>query len=108
MSVAELLSTLQTLSRADKLKVMQFLVQELAVEEKALLLQPGATYAVWSPYNSHDATQQLAALLEEDKQANLKVPLPKGDQLLNLPLHAFKLIHHLSIGEPNYSQAIAF
>jgi hypothetical protein len=70
MSVAELLSTLQTLSRADKLKVMQFLVQELAAEEEALLLQPGATYSVWSPYNSHDAAQKLAALLEEDKQAN--------------------------------------
>lgn len=70
MSVVELLSTLQTLSRADKLKVMQFLVQELAAEEEALLLQPGATYSVWSPYNSHDAAQKLAALLEEDKQAN--------------------------------------
>ena len=70
MSVAELLSTLQTLSRADKLKVVQFLVQELAAEEEALLLQPGATYSVWSPYNSHDAAQKLAALLEEDEQAN--------------------------------------
>ena len=70
MSVVELLSTLQTLSRADKLKVMQFLVQELVAEEEALSLQPGATYSVWSPYNSHDAAQKLAALLEEDKQAN--------------------------------------
>ena len=70
MSVAELLSTLQTLSRADKLKVMQFLVQELAAEEEALLLQPGATYSVCSPYNSHDAAQKLAVLLEEDKQVN--------------------------------------
>ena len=70
MSYSELLSTLQTLSRADKLKVMQFLVQELAAEEEALLLQPGATYSVWSPYNSHNAAQKLAVLLEEDKQAN--------------------------------------
>ena len=70
MSYSQLLSTLQTLSRADKLKVMQFLVQELAAEEEALLLQPGATYSVWSPYNSHDAAQKLAVLLEEDKQAN--------------------------------------
>lgn len=70
MSYSELLSTLQTLSRADKLKIMQFLVQELAAEEEALLLQPGATYSVWSPYNSHDAAQKLAVLLEEDKQAN--------------------------------------
>ena len=70
MSYSKLLSTLQTLSRADKLKIMQFLVQELAAEEEALLLQPGATYSVWSPYNSHNAAQKLAVLLEEDKQAN--------------------------------------
>ncbi len=70
MSYSELLPTLQTLSRADKLKVMQFLVQELAAEEEALLLQPGATYSVWSPYNSHEAAQKLAALLEEERQAN--------------------------------------
>lgn len=70
MSVAELLSIFQTLFRADKLKVMQFLVQELAAEKEALLLQPGATYPAWSPYNSHDTAQKLAALLEQDKQAN--------------------------------------
>lgn len=70
MSVVELLSTLQMLSRADKLKVMQFLVQELAAEEEALLLQSGAKYSVWSPYNSHDAAQKLADLLEEDKRGN--------------------------------------
>ena len=48
---------------------MQFLVQELAAEE-ALLLQPGATYLIWSPYISHDAAQKLAALLSEDTQTN--------------------------------------
>jgi len=70
MSVAELFPTLRNLSRAEKLRVMQFLVQELASEEEALLLQPGATYHVWSPYNSHNAVQKLAALLEEDRQAS--------------------------------------
>ncbi|MCM0588953.1 MAG: hypothetical protein ACSI46_02435 [Gloeotrichia echinulata DVL01] len=70
MSVAQLLPTLRNLSRAEKLQIMQFLVQELAAEEEALLLKPGTTYHVWSPYNSHDAAQKLAALLEEDKQVN--------------------------------------
>ncbi|MDZ8224378.1 MULTISPECIES: hypothetical protein [unclassified Nostoc] len=69
MSVADLFPTLHNLSRADKLKVMQFLVQELATEE-ALSLQPGVTYHVWSPYNSHEAANKLAALLEEDRQVN--------------------------------------
>lgn len=70
MSVAELFPSLQNLSRAEKLRVIQFLVQELASEEEALLLQPGATYHVWSPYNSHNAAQKLAVLLAEDRQAS--------------------------------------
>ncbi len=61
MSYSELLSTLKALSRIDKLKVMLFLVQKLAAEKQALLLQPGATYSIWLPYNSYDAAQKLAA-----------------------------------------------
>lgn len=63
MTVTELFSTLRNLSRADKLKVMQFLVVELAQEEEPSL-QPGATYPVWSPLNSHEAAHKLAQLLE--------------------------------------------
>lgn len=70
MNLAELFPTLQNLSRADKLKIMQFLVSELAREEEALLLENGATYQLWSPYNSHDAAQKLAQLLEEDQADN--------------------------------------
>ncbi|KYC40414.1 hypothetical protein WA1_26750 [Scytonema hofmannii PCC 7110] len=70
MSIADLLPTLQKLSRADKLKVMQFLVQEMATVEEILSLQPGETYHVWSPYNSHKASQKLATLLKEDKQTS--------------------------------------
>jgi hypothetical protein len=55
MSVAELLPALKTLSRDEKLRVMQFLVQELTIEEEADLIQDGATYHVWSPLNSHKA-----------------------------------------------------
>lgn len=65
MTVIELLPSLKTLSRADKLKVMQFLIMELAQEEAASL-QPGATYAVWSPLNSHAAAAQLTQLLASE------------------------------------------
>ena len=70
MSVTELLSTLKALPREDKLKVMQFLTDELANEVAASLLQPGATYHIWSPYNPHGASQKLMALLEEDQQTD--------------------------------------
>ncbi|MDZ7959160.1 MAG: hypothetical protein RMY34_14990 [Aulosira sp. DedQUE10] len=46
MSIAELFPTLRNLSRAEKLQIMQFLVQELA-DEEALSLQPETTYLKW-------------------------------------------------------------
>jgi hypothetical protein len=69
MSVTELLP-MQKLSRADKLQVMQFLISELAKEENEAPLEDGATYRVWSPFNSHEAAHKLAQLLEEDKKGS--------------------------------------
>jgi hypothetical protein len=66
MTITELLPTLQNLNRADKLKVMQFLITELAKEEE-LTLQSDKTYPVWSPFNSHEAAHQLAQLLESEQ-----------------------------------------
>jgi hypothetical protein len=57
---------LRNLPRADKLKVMQFLVAELA-HDKEPELQPGAIYTVWSPLNSHEAAHKLAQLLESEQ-----------------------------------------
>ena len=68
MTVSDLFLTLKSLSRADKLRVMQFLVAELAREEEPTL-QPGATYSVWSPLNSHEASHKLAQLLESENDA---------------------------------------
>lgn len=66
MTAAELFSTLRSLPRADKLKVMQFLTAELAREEEPAL-QSGATYSLWSPLNSHEAAHKLAQLLESEQ-----------------------------------------
>jgi len=38
--------------------------------EEDALLQPRATYTVWSPYNSHKAAHKLAELLKWDKLTN--------------------------------------
>jgi hypothetical protein len=65
MVAVELFSTLRELPRADKLRVMQFLIAELAREEDPTL-QPGATYSLWSPLNSHEAAHKLAQLLESE------------------------------------------
>jgi hypothetical protein len=66
MTLIELFPALKTLPRADKLKVMQFLVAELAEEEEPAL-QSGATYEVWSPLNSHEAAHKLAQLLDTEQ-----------------------------------------
>jgi hypothetical protein len=70
MNTNNLFSALTKLSRADKLKVMQFLITELAREEE-IQLQSGAIYSVVTPYNSHEAVHKLGALLEEDNQNNV-------------------------------------
>lgn len=66
MTTVDLFPMLKSLSRSDKLKVMQFLIAELAREEEPTL-QVGATYSLWSPLNSHEASHKLSQLLESDR-----------------------------------------
>ncbi|OCQ91953.1 hypothetical protein BCD64_26225 [Nostoc sp. MBR 210] len=61
MTAVDLFSTLRNLPRTEKLKVMQFLIAELAKEEEPTL-QAGATYSLWSPLNSHEAAHKLSQL----------------------------------------------
>ena len=63
---SHLFQELGQLDRADKLRIMQFLVIELAKEEGALLKQ-NSHYPVWSPYNSYEAASSLMKMLHEDK-----------------------------------------
>ena len=61
----ELIEQLHQLNRADKLRVIQLLVGDLAAEESAYFT-PGATYEVWSPYDAPAAAQTLLQMLEDD------------------------------------------
>ncbi|MEG3877759.1 hypothetical protein QT972_10295 [Microcoleus sp. herbarium7] len=67
MSLAELLPKLQELSRADQLRVIEFLASQLSKQETLSLLEPGRTYEVWSPYDAFEAADVLGRMLEEDK-----------------------------------------
>jgi hypothetical protein len=93
MTASDLFPTLRSLSRADKLRVMQFLVAELAREEKPTL-QIGATYSVWSPLNSHEASHKLAQLLESENDA-LCVML-KDSTLQKDLMHSVFPMHYLN------------
>jgi hypothetical protein len=63
MATKDLFPALRGLPRADKLKVIQFLIAELARDEEPTL-EAGATYSLWSPINSHEAAHKLSQLLE--------------------------------------------
>ena len=67
MSLTELLPLLQELPRADKLRLIQFLVFELAKEDNITLLDINGNYPVWSPYNAFEAADTLLETLEQDK-----------------------------------------
>jgi len=63
---SHLFHELSQLNRADKLRIMQFLVIELSKEEGTLLKQSGQ-YPVWSPDNSYEAAGSLMKMLNDDK-----------------------------------------
>jgi hypothetical protein len=65
--IGELLLQVQALPKADKLRLMQFLVFELAREEGVALFQPDAEYPIWTPYNAFDAASTLLSALEEEQ-----------------------------------------
>lgn len=67
MSLTELYPNVKELPRADKLRLMQFLVFELAQEEGISLLTAGAEYPVWTPINAFGAADTLMKLLESHK-----------------------------------------
>jgi hypothetical protein len=63
MTLSQLLPALRGLSRADKWRAMQFLVEDLAHQEAALLTT-GAQYPIWSPLNAFEAGKTLLAVLD--------------------------------------------
>jgi len=66
MSLAEVLPEAQALSRLDKLRLIQFLAQELESEAGGLI-EPGRSYPVSSPDRAFTAAAALLHPLEEDK-----------------------------------------
>lgn len=66
MSLTEVLPDVQALSRLDKIRLIQFLAQELEGDESGLI-EPGRSYPVWSPDRAFTAAAALLQALEEDK-----------------------------------------
>ena len=64
MSLTELFPAIRRLPRADKLRLMQFLVIDLAREEGIPLLSADAAYPMWTPLNAFDAADTLLQMLQ--------------------------------------------
>jgi hypothetical protein len=66
MSLSEVLPEVQALSRLDKIRLIQFLAQDLERDEGGLI-EPGRSYPVWSPDRAFSAAAALLEALEEEK-----------------------------------------
>ena len=65
MSLTDVLPEVQALSRLDKIRLIQFLAQELVQEES--LIESGRSYPVWSPDRAFAGAVGLLQALEDEK-----------------------------------------
>jgi hypothetical protein len=66
MSLVELLPTVRSLSRQDKLRLIQWLAGELAQTEELNPIPAGHSYTLWSPDQAYDASAVLLRALDAD------------------------------------------
>jgi hypothetical protein len=66
MSLPAVLPQVQALSKLDKIRLIQFLAQELERDEGELI-EPGRSYPVWSPDRAFSAAAALLQALQDDK-----------------------------------------
>jgi hypothetical protein len=66
MSLMEIMPDVQSLSRVDKIRLIQLLAQELEHDESDLI-EPGHSYPIWSPDRAFPAAAAMLQALEEDR-----------------------------------------
>ncbi len=66
MSLVELLPDVHALPRADKLRLIQLLAQDLAEAEAPPALEAGREYPVWSPDQAYAAADTLLQMLRSE------------------------------------------
>lgn len=65
-SLKELLPKLHELPRADKLRLIQLMVVDLAREEGVPLIEADQSFPVWSPHNAFSAAETLLEAVGEE------------------------------------------
>ena len=71
MTLEQLIEELRRLNRADKIRAMQVLVNELAADER-VWLSPGETYEILTPYGNEAAAQVLYDVLQRAADEDIK------------------------------------
>lgn len=66
MTLPDVLPELRSLSRIDKIRVIQFLASDLE-NDAAELVESGKSYPVWSPDQAFPAAEALLRALQDDK-----------------------------------------
>jgi hypothetical protein len=69
MMLSEILPTIQSLPRADKLRLIQLLAADVAREEGIPIDVVEQTVPIWSPHDSFAGAATLLRLLEDDRAA---------------------------------------
>jgi len=66
MSLADLLPEVHALPHPDKLRLLQFLADDLARAEGLSEVRPEATYPIWAPYDALEAAAVMDKVLQDD------------------------------------------
>ena len=64
MSFEDLLPSVQKLSRTDRVRLMEYLVEDLGPEESMPLKE--RLYAVWTPFEAYEAAATLLDAIKQD------------------------------------------
>jgi hypothetical protein len=67
MSLAEVLPEVHSLSRIDKIRLIQYLARDLE-QDVSSLIEPGQSYPVWSPDRAFAAADAMLKALEDQKR----------------------------------------
>jgi len=70
MTLSKVLPTIQSLPRADKLRLIQLIAADVARDDGIALDVANKTIPIWSPYDSFHGAATLLRVLDEDKDAS--------------------------------------
>ena len=68
MSLADVLSTIRSLSRAERLHLVQLIAADLEQEERLSELMDGQACPIWSPLDATEAATIMFQALNEDRE----------------------------------------